>query len=177
MYLRLARGGTYYRVCKPDWHDGLDTSYAKEHGGRWNPPGAFGALYLSATLAVAAANAREQHAGRAVKLFDLKPDRRPRLLTVRLERRRFVDVVTPEGVHALGIPAEYPWGVDHDSTRPIGAQMYGNREPGIACRSNAECRPTSWLGEELALFDHAGQPEPVGNLKPFSAWYPDPIPG
>ncbi|MBV8709252.1 MAG: RES domain-containing protein, partial [Acidobacteriaceae bacterium] len=71
------RSGFYYRVVAPNWVNPADTSYSKRQGGRWNPPGEFGALYLNADVHVAAANARAQHAGRALKLFDLLPEARP----------------------------------------------------------------------------------------------------
>ncbi len=45
--------------------------------GAGSTPGEFGALYLNATVRVAAANARAQHSGRAIKLFDLLPEARP----------------------------------------------------------------------------------------------------
>jgi len=77
----IRRSGTYFRVFKPEWNDPLDTTYARRSSdNRWNPPGEFGALYLNKTLEVAAANARRQHAGRVIGLFDLKPARRPWLL-------------------------------------------------------------------------------------------------
>ena len=54
----VERAGERYRVCDPSWRDPLDTTYAKRFGGRWNVADSLGALYLNATIAVAAANAR-----------------------------------------------------------------------------------------------------------------------
>ena len=65
----VSRGGPYDRVAAPEWIDPADTAYSKQRGGRWNPVGELGALYLNATIQVAAANARAQHARRAIKLL------------------------------------------------------------------------------------------------------------
>ena len=172
----IARGGTYYRVAKPDWAQPLDTSFSKAAGGRWNPPGSFGALYLSQTVEVAAANARTQHRGRAIGLFDLRPDRRPMLLTVSASAAQVLDVVTPAGIQALRLPSAYPFRVDHARCRPIGRRAYRSGLPGIACRSAAECTPSSWLGEELAWFDNAPPVTETHPRRVFADWYPDSIP-
>jgi RES domain-containing protein len=172
----LSRGGHYFRVFKPDWDDPLDTKPNRERGGRWNAPGTFGALYLNATPAVAAANARRQHAGRAIGLFDLRPERRPSLLTVDVPRGLHADVVTIDGIKMLRLPANYPWNVDHERCRPIGKRAYAEaRLRGVACRSAAECTATEWLGEELAWFDRSKKLDAV-ERRAFTKWYPDPYP-
>jgi RES domain-containing protein len=169
-----ARSGTYSRVCKPDWVDCADSSFAKAHGGRWNPPGEFGALYLNQTRSVAAANAREQHAGRAIGLFDLRPERRPDLAEFSVPDLTVVDAVSPDGIAGLALPAEYPIGVGWAPCQFIARAAYGASLAGIASRSAAEARVTGVVGEELAVFDtHALVP--IGRL-PFAQWYPDPAP-
>jgi RES domain-containing protein len=90
--LTFTRDGRYYRVVDPSYVDPFDTSYAKAAGRRWNPRGEFGALYLCATIAVAAANARFQFVGRAIKLFDLLPAAQPELVTVEVYPVRSHDV-------------------------------------------------------------------------------------
>ena len=167
------RRGAYYRVCKPDWLDCGETSYSKAAGGRWNPPGEFGALYLNATVKVAAAQARQQHAGRAIGLFDLRPERRPELATFEVPRVTLVDAVTAEGLHALGLPADYPLGVPWPPCQAIGRRAY--RElAGVAARSAAEARPGHTAGEELTLFDRLTLA--AVRREPFRVWYPDPVP-
>ncbi|HTU68842.1 MAG TPA: hypothetical protein VMF11_00860 [Candidatus Baltobacteraceae bacterium] len=172
----IVRSGDYFRVFKPGWSDPLDPSYSLERGGRWNAPHTFGVLYLNATYAVAAANARRRHAGRAIGLFDLKPDRRPHLLTLDVPRSLALDVVTDAGIAALDLPANYPWRVAHARCRPIGKNAYAQRRlRGIACRSAAECTATDWIGEELAWFDRS--PLLVErSRRSFEQWYPDPHP-
>jgi hypothetical protein len=172
----LSRGGRYYRVVNPHWVDPLDPSYSKIFGGRWTPQGEFGALYLCATVDVAAANARWQHRYRAIKLFDLRPEARPSLVMVNVPENPFLDVVTAAGVAALRLPRAYPFGVPRERCWPIARRAYAQRIPGIACRSNAEADTTSWIGEELALFDYTLPVRRVGKIKPFAAWYPDAIP-
>jgi RES domain-containing protein len=174
--LRVSRSGAYYRVCKPEWQSCADTSYAKVNGARWNPRGAFGALYLCATIEVAAANARNHHSGRAIGLFSLRPERRPHLQRFDVAPARFVDVVSAPGVAAIGLPPDFPHGIGWSRCQPIGAAAYDAAERGIACRSAAECSGTSWLGEELAVFDSAPQPKPHGKPRAFRDWYPDLMP-
>ncbi|MGC1381803.1 MAG: RES domain-containing protein [Candidatus Baltobacteraceae bacterium] len=175
--LGITRGGTYFRVFKPDWDDPLDTSFSREIGGRWNAPGLFGALYLNATRTVAAANARAQHRGRAIGLLDLRPERRPRLLQVHVPRCTVLDAVRPEGLRAVNLPANYPWRVGPERCRPIGLRAYRRGDlRGIASRSAAECSATDWLGEELAWFDKSPSLRESGPRRDFELWYPDAIP-
>src|SRR5665213_2191786 len=173
----VSREGAYYRVYKPDWDDPLDTSFAKARGGRWNPPDEFGVLYLNFSLDAAAANARAAHAGRAIGLFDLKPDRRPRLLQVRVPRSSVLDVVTVAGISALRLPKTYPFSIARARCWPIARRAYADvKLGGIACRSAAECTKTSWIGEELARFDRAPHLVENGPRQSFADWYPDPHP-
>jgi RES domain-containing protein len=172
----VRRHGTYYRVCKADWAACSDTSYAKQFGGRWTPPEEFGALYLCATIEVAAAVARTHHVGRAIPLFSLRPSRRPQLQSFTVTASQFVDVVTNEGVAATGLPATFPFGVDHKTCWPIARQAYSLGERAIASRAAAECGPDFWLGEELAVFDNGPMPRAAGRRRPFSQWYPDVVP-
>ena len=173
----IERSGTYYRVFKPGWADPLDASFSKRFGARWNAPGAFGALYLNQTIDVAAANARKQHLGRAIGLFDLLPSRRPSLLEVAVPRSRLLDVVTDAGIAAAGLPASYPFGVSHARCRPVGKLAYESHEfRGIAYRSAAECTATYWVGEELAWFDVSPPLQESAPRRAFKDWYPHPFP-
>jgi hypothetical protein len=169
----VSRGGRYYRVVNPRWVDPLDASFSKTYGGRWTPPGEFGALYLCATVDVAAANARYQHRNRAIQLFDLRPEARPSLVMVNVPENRFLDVVSDAGVAALRLPRVYPFGVAYERCWPIARRAYRERVPGVACRSNAEATSTDWIGEELALFDFSLPVRKVGKTKSFAQWYPD----
>ena len=172
----IRRGGSYYRVVAPNWHDPADTSYAKEHGGRWNPVGEFGALYLCASVQVAAANARAQHAGRAIKLFDLLPAARPELVTFEVPMADVVDACTPPGIAALGFAESFPYGVAWPACQAISREAHAVALAGVAARSNAEATATVSVGEELAFFEEAAAIA-VPERRRFREWYPDPIPG
>lgn len=172
---RLRRGGTYYRVCDPGWKDCGDTSFNRVRGGRWNPPGEFGALYLNRTLEVAAAQARWNFRGEALGLFDLRPEQRPDFQEFEVEERLFVNAVTEKGLSDLGLPPRFPYRVEHRRCRRIGRRHYGAGERGIASRSAAECDgPGRWVGEELVLFDREADPIPAtpGVRTAFDGWYP-----
>jgi RES domain-containing protein len=172
----IGRGGAYYRVLAPDWIDPTNTEYSKQRGGRWNPAGEFGALYLNATLHVAAANARARHAGRAIKLFDLLPDARPELVTFEVPMAAVVDACTPDGIAALGFAENFPYGIPWPPCQAAAREAHATGLPGIASRSNAEATVTATVGEELALFEEVVVGAPSARRQ-FHHWYPDPIPG
>jgi len=168
---RVTRGGTYYRVCDPSWKNAADTSYAKRHGGRWNPPGAFGALYLNRTIAVAAANARRSLArefGDAVAFADIRPERRPALHAFTVVDHRFVDLVSARGLRAARLPVTFPLGCDHRGCQRLARVLYADGEAGVAVRSAVG------QGEELAIFDsHASLAQRKrGKRKSFDRWFP-----
>ena len=125
---------------------------------------------------MAAANARAQHSGRAIKLFDLLPEARPELVTFEVPMVEVLDACTPEGIAALGLAETFPCGVSWPSCQPIGRQVHANDLAGIAARSNAEATQTAWVGEELALFGEVAV-GPLRARRRFNEWYPDPIPG
>jgi RES domain-containing protein len=168
----VERSGGHFRVCDPTWTDPLDPAFAARHVGRWNAPGSYGILYLNATIAVAAANARRNYDGEIATLFDLRPDQRPDLQFVDVRPAAFVDIVTPPGIRAVRFPATFPYGVPHAPCQRIGARAYAARESGIAARSNADATETSFVGEELAVFDTAMALVARKERLPFERWYP-----
>lgn len=173
---RIKRGGRYLRVAKPDWADPFDTTFSARSGGRWNPAGSFGVLYLNADERVASANARQWFAHNGgFSLLDLQPARRPVAVACRLEVHLLVDVVSATGVRAVGLPERYPWKVPRSVCQPIGKELSRAGERGIACRSAAECvGPGQTVGEEAALFERgASLVAPLARL-PFEDWYVPP---
>ena len=163
-------------MVAPDWIDPSDTAFSKQSGGRWNPPGEFGALYLNANVRVAAANARARHAGRAIKLFDLLPEARPELVTFHIPMADVVDASTGEGIVALGFAENFPYGVAWAPCQSIAREAHAAAIAGVGARSNAEATATTYVGEELALFEEFVLDAPAPR-RPFHEWYPDPIPG
>jgi hypothetical protein len=123
---------------------------------------------------------RKNFDGEIHSLYDLNPEYRPALLEFSLGRapgHRFVDAVSNAGLSALGLPASYPLNasggkISHARCRAIGFAAYESDEAGIACRSAAESRVASWVGEELALFDRAAGLAAAGKRRGFAAWYP-----
>lgn len=170
----VPRGGTdYWRVVGQDWADPADTSFSKKYGGRWNPAGTFGVLYLNATLEVARANARLHLAKNGLEVDDLKPGAGPDLVAFSVDLCAVVDIVTGDGVRACGLPDEYPDGVDHPPCQKLGAAFHAAGETGLACRSASECPgPGAYVGEEVPLFDHADGTLPAaGTRVRFDEWY------
>lgn len=167
----LKRGGRFFRVCDPAWQDALDTSFSKLHGGRWNPPGEFGALYLCATILVAAANARKTYEGEIATLYDLRPEQRPDLQTVDVKAADFVDAVTLDGIRGLRLPVSYPEGAGWKRCQRIARTLYAAEEHGIIYRSAADSNSES-PGEELAIFDSSLSLTRRRDRLRFEEWYP-----
>lgn len=125
---------------------------------------------------MAAANARAQHSGRAIKLFDLLPEARPELVTFKVPIVNALDACTPSGIAALGFANTFPYGVTWPACQTIAREAHAAGLAGVAALSNAEATADTCVGEELALFEEV----PVGELqarRKFHEWYPDPIPG
>lgn len=170
----VERGGLHFRVCDPSWSDPLDTSFAKRFGGRWNPAGAFGVLYLCATISVAAGNARRAYEGEIATLFDLLPEHRPELQVVLVAPMRVVDAATEAGLRSLHLPPTYPIDAPWEMCRVIGQQAYRRNEDGIACRSADATDRTKIVveGEELVVFDRAVRYVTRMERLRFAQWYP-----
>jgi hypothetical protein len=171
----IERGGTYVRVVDPAWADPLDALFSRTRGGRWNPPGAFAALYLCRDVETARANARRLLDGQPFTFDDLLPERLPALVETEVPEARYVDAVSARGLASLDLPATYPLDgrgrtVGHKRCQAIGAAAWAAGEPGVACRSAAPGAPPG--GEELALFDR-GLRLRRGRRQRFERWYRD----
>lgn len=151
----LRRGGDYLRIADPGWSNPLSPEYARRRGGRWNPPGSFGAVYLNASVEVARAQLRHKLEPRGIRPEDLEPDQGPVLVHTHVPHERYVDAINEKGLAALGLPATYPMEdggrpIQHADCQPIGQQAWDAGERGIACWSAAETAPPG--AEELAFF-------------------------
>lgn len=168
------RGGRLLRVVDPDWIDPLDTTYNQRTGGRWNPPGSFGALYFNLDRVVARANVARLFVGLPYGPEDLDPDAAPQLVEVELAEEPYVDAVTADGLTALGLPVTYPAADDgttipHAECQPIGQRAFDAGERGIACRSAA---PNASGGEEVAWFAQPGTTTPkIAARYAFDDWF------
>lgn len=166
----VRRGGTYLRIAERSWRDPLTPAYSRERGGRWNPAGSFGVLYLNRTLALARAQVRHKLEPRGIRPEDLDPAAGPILVKTEVPEKHFVDAVTKAGLVSLGLPPSYPLSesgddIPHSSCQPIGVEAWNADEAGIACRSAAA--PDL---EELALFDRGFVLKPA-NTQRFEDWY------
>jgi hypothetical protein len=175
----LERGGTYFRCANPSWSDPFDGSYSMRFGGRWNAPGTYPVVYLSADRETGKANARHMLTRGFSTVFvgaeDIDPSEMPTLIAAVVSEDQYVDVVTDVGCLAAGLPTTYPLDADgreiaHEMCQPIGAEAWASGGLGVACRSAAEGASTD--GEELAYFDRPGRKlEAVGRPIPFDEWY------
>ena len=169
---RVARGGRYVRIADPHWADPLSPEHARRRGGRWNPPGSFGVVYLNASVDLARAQVRHRLEPRGIRPEDLEPDDGPMLVHTRVPDDQYVDAVSAEGLAELGLPATYPVdergeAIPHAVCQPIGQAAWDAGERGIACRSAARTAPPG--AEELAFF--ARRRLRVQRTERFAYWY------
>lgn len=171
---RARRGGRYFRLAEPEWHNPLDGAFAKAEGGRWNAPGSFAVVYLNATEDVARANVVRRLGRIGVSWEDLDEARRPDLVATDVPRAGFLDVVTDAGCRVVGLPityprdrrgAEIPW----DRCQPVGHAAHGAGLAGVACRSAATRRTP--YGEELAWFQRGRARLPARGRRAFDEWF------
>jgi hypothetical protein len=171
----IRRGGSYNRLADPSWADPLDTSYSKKHGGRWNPSGEFGVLYLNRGLRMARLQVQHKLKGQPYGVEDLDEAEQHDLVSVEVVERDWLDCVTGSGLVAVGLPATYP---RHPNGRPVrqtncqavGRGAFVGGRPGVACRSAADgATPTD---EELGIFDSGADTgvRMIGR-QPFTEWF------
>ncbi len=145
----------WFRICGADWEDPLDDTFARDRGGRWNPPGSWRTLYLNEDVVTARINMDRFIGGWPYEPEDLRADAGPHLAVARLPRNQTVaDAHTPRGVDALGLPATYPEDhtgalVPHDTCHHIGEQVRAAGLRGVRCRS---AQAPHGAGRELAWF-------------------------
>lgn len=144
------------RVADPGWTDPLDARYAKATGGRWNPPGSFGVVYLNADTHTARLNVERLFSGQPFGPEDLDPYEAPILVAADLADGEYADIVTDEGCIATGLPVSYPddttgQRIGHAVCQPIGQEAYDEGLQGVAHRSAAP--GATFADEELAWFD------------------------
>jgi hypothetical protein len=171
----VRRGGSYNRLADPSWANPLDTSYSQQRGGRWNPPGSFGALYLNRDLRMARLQVLHKLSGHPYGVEDLDEAEQHDLVDVEVAEREWLDCVTAAGLEAVGLPLTYPRHrngrpVRRATCQPIGRTAFDDGGPGIACRSAATGAPPT--DEELGVFDR--DPDTgvrmIGRLS-FADWF------
>lgn len=147
-----------FRVVRAAWAEPLDSSYSRERGGRWNPPGAFPALYGCCSERVAGAVVRDLWRTGAIEAEDLSPAARPQLVEFRWAGT-VVDAVSLAGLAAAGLTRGYPAGLEHRQTQALGSVWHEAGAEGVVCRSASLHRLgfRAWVGPhegwgEVAVF-------------------------
>lgn len=159
-----------YRVLRREHTTFLATEPSRRVAdNRWNTE-AFGALYCCSSEAVVRAIVNDRLKKGALFIDDLAEGVRPRVVGI-LWGGSPVDVVTPQGIAAAGLPAAYPTGADHMQTRPLAERWHGEGREGVIARSASLERAgrRDWPGSpldwsELAIYpDNARQPPRVSD--------------
>lgn len=169
----------WLRVARPAWDDPLDPTYARDHGGRWNPAGSFPALYLNGDVATARMQIQRLLRGFPVTMEDLDDEAYVLVAAVLPNAQRCADATTAPGLRAIGLPDTYPRDardeeIDRRVCQPIGQQIHDQGLHGVWCRSACtRDGQGDGQGRELAWFppthDPLAQPvwpEPL----PLGAW-------
>lgn len=146
---------TWWRIANSAWADPLDPGFAQAHGGRWNPPDSYPALYLNEDRTTARLNLRQFIKRWSYEPEDLRSDNGPMLIGAILPRnQRVCDAHTPKGIRSLGLPRTYPYDSDgnlipHDPCQRAGKLIKRQELRGVRARS-AQSRDGA--GRELAWF-------------------------
>jgi RES domain-containing protein len=171
----LPEGRAWLRLADPEWSDPLDPSFAQRVGSRWNPPGSFPTLFLNGDVVTARLQIERLLQGSPVRVEDLD-DEAFVLVAATLPRKQDVaDVVTPEGIEALGLPPTYPRDasgaeVPHQTCQASGANIRALGFRGVWCRSAST---KDGRGRELAWFPATGRSRANALWdvpRPFGAW-------
>jgi hypothetical protein len=172
----LPAGHVWLRVADSSWHDPLDVSWARRSGGRWNPAGSFGVLYLNEDLDTARAQIAALLEPWPAHPEDLREDAPFVLVMARLPiRQRVADALSDRGVEALGLPLTYPLDeagrtIAHEVCQPIGVAVHESGLRGVWYRS---AKASHSGAHELAWFPVEGgrAPRKVGDAVSFRRWW------
>jgi RES domain-containing protein len=170
----VRRGGAGNRLAEPHWADPLDTTFSKQHGGRWNAPGSYGVLYLNTTEQMARIQVEHRLAGHPYEIEDLDDAAQHDLVEVDVTETDALDLVSDDGLDAVGLPVSYPLDgsgqpVTHAQCHRVGQAAYDELLPAIACRSSAA--GAAKTDEELAVFDRDAEIVTQTGRRPFADWY------
>jgi RES domain-containing protein len=150
--------GTFFRALLATFaKQPLSIEGSLRHGGRYNPLGAFGALYCGESPAVCAAEIGKRAAGQRVSPY--------RLARVRVKLHRVLDLTDPTTLAALNLRPEDVLGADWQPTQRLAAQVRAAGFEGLLAPSAAG------PGRNLIIFpdrlDSRSRIRPVGSPRPF----------
>jgi hypothetical protein len=171
----LKHGHIWLRLSDPKWENPTDPHHAAQSGGRWNPAGSFDVLYLNEDIVTARLNLQMHVRQWPYEPEDLRPDTAPVLVHCTLPaKQRVLDVHTPKGVAAVGLPASYPLAhngdlVAHAECQPIGENARAAGLRGVRSRS---AQSPMGAGRELAWFPATGRSRAsVVKTQRFADWF------
>lgn len=107
---------TGYRNQTPGF-DPRSGEGARRFGGRFNPPGSFGVLYLCSTRACAVSELRRQAARQSIQVEHMLPRE---LWVISVSLQRVLDLTCPESLRVLGLCVEDLVREDHGFTQSLG---------------------------------------------------------
>jgi hypothetical protein len=150
----------------------LSGEHSRIRGGRWNAPGAFGVVYLNASVDLARALVHTRLENRGIRPEDLRPELGPVLVRTTVPDDAYVNAVTDAGLRAIDLPLTYPLDdrgrvVAHRVCQPIGQLTWDAGERGIACRPATTGAPAN--REELAYFGR--QSLRTEGIEQFVHWF------
>lgn len=163
----------WLRVADAGWADPLDPEFARQHGGRWNPPNSHATLYLNENLHTARSQIHHMLEGTAAQPDDLD-DQFVLIVATLPSRQTATDAVSNEGLNSLGLPSSYPNNdgvpIGHDVCQPIGAAVKSAGLRGVHARSAAT---SDGSGRELAWFPAGrnSRAHALGEPIPYSTWF------
>ena len=125
--------GIVYRQCAPE-HADLATTLAHNHrhGGRFNPPGEFGAIYVAVERATALRELARQAAFLGFAVDELLPRT---MLRLRLHVRRVLDLTDESVCHAWGLAGSDMSQISHDDCWEIARAARRSGYESISFRS------------------------------------------
>jgi RES domain-containing protein len=122
--------GTYYRALLAAFAvEPLSLEGSLRHGGRYNPSGAFGALYCGERPAVCAAEIRKRAAGQRMAPY--------RLARIRVALHRVLDLTDPATLAALSLRADDLLRDEWQPTQRLAAQARAAGFEGLLAPSAA----------------------------------------
>lgn len=166
----------WLRIADADWADPTDPSWAATSGGRWNPPGSWGALYLNEDMVTARCNTQLRFDDLPFGPEDVVSGTGPVLAVLTLPRDQQVcDMHSPAGVAAVGLPPTYPLdapdgdAVPHEVCQGVGRRVHDAGLRGVRCRS---AQTVYGAGRELAWFPATARSRAtVVEVLAFEDWF------
>ena len=166
---------TCYRVSDVDWDDPLDDSFSLAEGGRWNPPGEFGMVYLCADENTARAYVAQRLRGQPYGPEDLDEGEAPDLAVIEVPNGSYRDCFSERGLIAVGLSPTYPAAADGslvgwEVCQPIGRDAYLDGLDGVTARSASFTAGAS--DRELAHIRREERDQiALHERVPFSDWF------